>query len=161
VPRLLEIGVGTATMSIYLSKSYFEVIGLDSDPIIVAKAIETNKKLGGYAKFITMDAFNIQTFFKEKSFDIAFSQGTMEHFNNEKLKKILEAQLHVAKYVVFSVPSINWPTEDFGNERRMTVEGWKTLLQDFGFRIEHLSYYQEGDLHIAIVLSCSDKEKEG
>jgi hypothetical protein len=35
----------------------------------------------------------------------------------------------------------------------MTVEEWKKLLNDFELKIEHISYYQEGDLHIAIVIS--------
>ena len=153
IPKILEIGIGTATMSIYLSKRYFEVVGLDLDPLIVAKAIETNNELGGHAKFVAMDAFDLSKFFKENAFDIAFSQGTLEHFNNEKLKQILEAQLAIAKYVIFSVPSVNWPQEDFGDERKMTVEEWKKLLNDFELKIEHISYYQEGDLHIAIVIS--------
>jgi chaperonin cofactor prefoldin len=152
-PKLVEIGVGTATMSIYLSKRYFEVFGLDLDPLIVAKAIETNNRLGGHAKFIAMDALALSKFFKENTFDIAFSQGTLEHFDNENLKQILEAQLAIAKCVILSVPSVNWRQEDFGDERRMTVEEWKKLLNDFELKIEHISYYQEGDLHIAIVIS--------
>ncbi len=155
--KLLEIGLGTATMSIYLSKRSFEVVGLDLDPLIVAKAIETNNKLGGHAKFIAMDAFDLPKFFKENTFDIAFSQGTMEHFDNDALKKILEAQLAVAKHVIFSVPSVNWPREDFGNERKMTVEEWEKLLKDFRLMVNHISYYQEGDLHIAVVVSNQEK----
>jgi len=152
-PKLVEIGVGTATMSIHLSKRYFEVLGIDLDPLIVAKAIETNNKLGGHAKFIAMDALDLSKFFKENAFDIAFSQGTLEHFDNEKLKQILEAQLAIAKYVILSVPSANWRQEDFGDERKMTVQEWKNLLNDFQLKIEHISYYQEGDLHIAIVIN--------
>lgn len=158
IPKLLEVGVGTtATMSIYLSKRSFEVVGLDLDPLRVAKAIETNNKLGGYGKFIAMDAFDLPKFFKENTFDIAFSQGTMEHFNNDELEKILNAQLAVAKYAIFSVPSVNWPQKDFGNERKMTAEEWERMLKYFGLKIEYISYYQEGDLHIAAVITSGDK----
>ena len=158
IPKLLEVGVGTtATMSIYLSKRSFEVVGLDLDPLRVAKAIETNNKLGGYVKFIAMDAFDLPKFFKENTFDIAFSQGTMEHFNNDELEKILNAQLAVAKYAIFSVPSVNWPQKDFGNERKMTAEEWERMLKYFGIKIEYISYYQEGDLHIAAVITSGDK----
>ena len=155
VPKLIEIGLGTATMSIYLSKRPYEVTGLDLDPRIVVKAIETNKALGGYAKFITMDAFDMPRYFREDSFDIAFSQGTMEHFDNEELERMLKAQLTVAKYVAFSVPSVNWPQEDFGNERKLAVEEWETMLKKSGFAVKHLSYYQTGDLHVAAVISKS------
>lgn len=155
-PRLVEIGLGTATMSIFLSKRYSEVIGIDIDPLIVAKAMETNNRLGGHAKFIAMDAFDFQKLFRENTFDIAISQGTMEHFDNDALGKMLKAQLAVSKLVIFSVPSVNWPQEDFGNERKMTIEEWEKLLKDFGVKIEHISYYHKDDLHIAAVITSGD-----
>lgn len=153
VPRLLEIGVGTGTMSIYLSKTQsFDVVGLDYDPMVIAKSIESNDKLGGHAKFIRMDAYDIPLFLKEKSFDVAFSQGTMEHFNNDEIQKMLRAQLYAAEFVIFSVPSIKYPTEDYGNERRMSKEDWAVLLKNFGFKVELVDYYQK-DIHVLCVIS--------
>ena len=153
VAKLIEIGVGTATMCIYLSKKYFDVLGLDVEPLLIAKAIETNRKLSGSAKFMAMDALELPNLFKENTFDIAFSQGTIEHFDNDDLKKMIKAQLAVARYVIFSVPSVNWPHQEFGNERKMTLEEWERLLTEFGVKMEHISYYQKGDLHIAAVIS--------
>ncbi len=152
IPRLVEIGIGTATMSIYFSRSSYDVLGIDKDPIIVSNAINTNKKLGGHAKFICADAFELQKYFKEKLFDIAFSQGTLEHFDNNDLKRIIDAQLYIAKCMIFSVPSINYPNSEFGNERKMDINKWETLLKGFGYNVEHISYYYEGDLHIVGVV---------
>lgn len=157
VAKLIEIGAGTATMSIYLSRKCFDVLGLDVEPLLIAKAIETNKKLCGSAKFVAMDAFELSTLFREDSFDIAFSQGTMEHFDNDDLKKMIEAQLAVARCVIFSVPSVNWPRKDFGNERRMSLEKWERLLTQFGVKIQHISYYQKWNLHIAAVITSGNK----
>lgn len=157
VAKLIEIGVGTATMSIYLSKKYFDVVGLDVEPLLIAKAIETNRRLSGSAKFIAMDALELPNLFKENTFDIVFSQGTMEHFDNDDLKKLIKAQLAIARYVIFSVPSVNWPHQEFGNERKMTLEEWERLLTEFGVKIEHISYYQRGDLHIAAVISSDSR----
>lgn len=153
VAKLIEVGVGTATMCIYLSKKYFDIVGLDVEPELIAKAIETNKRLCGSAKFIAMDTLELPNLFKENTFDIAFSQGTMEHFDNDDLKKLIKAQLAIARYVIFSVPSVNWPHQEFGNERKMTLEEWERMLIQFGVKIEHISYYQKGDLHIAAVIS--------
>ena len=154
IPKLVEIGTGTATMSIYFSRTSYDVLGIDNDPIIVSKAINANKKLGGYAKFICLDAFDLQKLFKEKLFDVAFSQGTLEHFNNDNLKRFIDAQLYVAKCVIFSVPSINYPNSEFGNERKMSVDEWNILLKSFGYNIDYISYYQEEESHVvAVILS--------
>jgi SAM-dependent methyltransferase len=130
-------------------------VGIDNEQFIVRKAIEVNKRLGGYAKFILMDAFDLDLF-KDECFDIAFSQGTMEHFDNDQIINLLKKQVKVARYVLFSVPSVNWPKREFGNERKMTIEEWKVLLKDSGMRILHLDYYQDKS-QIACVLEDASR----
>jgi len=142
VPKLLEVGLGTATMSIYLSRYSYDITGIDNVPAIVEKAIDTNKKLGGYAKFILMDAFNLDMF-KDKYFDVAFSQGTMEHFDNHCLIKLISKQLAVSKFVIFSVPSIYYPYNEFGNERRMSIGDWELILKNAGYNILDIKYYHD------------------
>ncbi len=150
--RLAEIGIGTATMSIYFSQKSFDVTGIDNEPMIVKKAMDANKQFNGNARFICVDALDMPRFFRPKLFDVAFSQGTMEHFDDEGIKKMLKAQLFVAEYVVFSVPSCNWHKKDFGDERLMTKEEWRRILEKGGFHIELVTYYQN-DLHVLCVIS--------
>jgi O-antigen chain-terminating methyltransferase len=150
IPKLLEVGLGTATMSIYLSRYSYEVVGIDNDPAMIYKAIDTNKKLGGYAKFILMDAFDLDML-KDNYFDVALSQGTLEHFDNEEVVKLISKQLKVAKYVIFSVPSVDYPDRELGNERKMTVEDWGLILKDAGFNILKMTYYQN-NWHIVCVI---------
>ncbi|WP_269849791.1 class I SAM-dependent methyltransferase [Methanosarcina horonobensis] len=151
VPKLIEIGIGTATMSIYFSRQKYEVMGLDNDINVIFNAITTNRRLGGHANFVMLDA-NCLNQFKHKYFDVAFSQGTLEHFDNEGIVKMLSKQLEAAKYVVFSVPSIHYPKREFGNERKMTTEEWEVILKDGGLNIEKLEYYRE-DTQIVCVIS--------
>jgi 2-polyprenyl-3-methyl-5-hydroxy-6-metoxy-1,4-benzoquinol methylase len=149
IPSLLEVGIGTATMSIYLSRRFYKVVGIDNDPFVVANAIQTNKRLGGYATYFCMDAFLLPEYFKSDLFDVAFSQGTLEHFDNEALKKLIEAQLSVAKKVAFSVPSVYWTQRDFGNERLLSLEEWERILKSCGFKVEELAYYpQDAKYHV-------------
>lgn len=150
VPKLIEIGIGTATMSIYFSRQKYEVLGLDNDINVIFNAIATNKRLGGHANFVMMDA-NFLSQFKNKYFDAAFSQGTLEHFDNEGIIKILLKQLETAKYVIFSVPSIYYPKREFGNERKMTTEEWEVILKDSGLNIEKLEYYREDTQIVCVV----------
>ncbi len=150
VPKLIEIGIGTATMSIYFSRRQYEVMGLDNDINVIFNSLATNKRLGGHASFVMMDV-NSLNLFSKKYFDVAFSQGTLEHFDNDGIIKILSKQLEAAKYVVFSVPSIHYPKSEFGNERKMTTEEWEVILKNGGFNIEKLEYYREDTQIVCIV----------
>ncbi|OPY27211.1 MAG: hypothetical protein A4E28_02110 [Methanocella sp. PtaU1.Bin125] len=142
VPRLLEVGLGTATLSIHFSRNAYECTGIDNDPKIVVKALETNRSLGGYARFMLMDALAMDLL-KDGYFDVAFSQGTMEHFDNETLIRLLSLQLKAARYVAFSVPSPYWPDREFGNERKISAEEWRYLLESAGFNVLYLGYYHD------------------
>jgi O-antigen chain-terminating methyltransferase len=150
VPKLIEVGIGTATMSIYFSRQKYEVLGLDNDIYVIFNAIATNKRLGGHANFVLMDA-NSLDHFKSKYYDVAFSQGTLEHFDNEGIIKLISKQLETAKYAVFSIPSIHYPKREFGNERKMTTEEWEVILKDGGFNIEILEYYREDTQIVCVV----------
>lgn len=153
VPRLLEVGLGSAIFTIHFSRSAYSCVGLDNNPMIIKRAIDTNRKLGGYAKFILIDAFEL-SMLKEDSFDIAFSQGTMEHFGNKDIVELILNQLKVAKYVMFSVPSIYYPYKEFGNERKMTIEEWRTMLKNAGFNIDYLDYYHDKAQIACIISKC-------
>lgn len=150
VPKLIEVGIGTATMSIYFSRQKYEVMGLDNDVNVIFNAMVTNRKLGGHASFIMMDANSLNQF-KNKYFDVAFSQGTLEHFDNDGIIKMISKQLEAAKYVVFSVPSRHYPEREFGNERKMTTEEWEVILKDGGLHIEKLEYYREDTQILCVV----------
>ena len=157
VPKLIEIGLGNGTMSIFFSRNeLYDVYGIDNDIQVLKYCINNNKKLGGYAKFLLMDAFDMNILNK-KQFDVAFSQGTLEHFDNESIIKLISKQLEIAHFVIFSVPSVNWATREIGNERKMTVEEWQTLLREGGFKVLTLEYYKD-NLHIIGVITEEDFE---
>ena len=152
IPKIIEIGLGNGTMSIFFSRNeLYNVYGIDNDIDVLRYCIKNNKHLGGYIKFLLMDAFDLDIL-KTKEFDVAFSQGTLEHFDNESIITLIIKQLEIANYVVFSVPSVNWATREIGNERKMTLEEWRTLLNEGGLHILDLEYYKE-ELHIVGVIS--------
>ena len=152
IPKIIEIGLGNGTMSIFFSRNELcEVYGIDNDIEVLRYCIKNNKKLGGYAKFLLLDAFDLNLL-KKKEFDVAFSQGTLEHFDNESIIKILSKQLEIATFVVFSVPSVNWATREIGNERKMSLDEWRTLLNEGGFNRLDLEYYKD-NMHIVGVIS--------
>jgi hypothetical protein len=151
-PRVLEIGLGHALMSIWLSRDCnCDVWGIDNDLNVLNSCMKTNTRLGGHARFILMDAFDLDLL-KDRYFDVAFSQGTLEHFDNKAIIALLEQQLRVARTVVFSVPSADWPNRERGDERKLPLEDWRAILSAGRFTIASLEYYCDG-MQIAGVLT--------
>jgi SAM-dependent methyltransferase len=156
-PRLLEAGAGSAAFSLALSRRNYEVTAIDSDPLMVLRAQHISSHLGGYAQIQCLDLRQLDAI-RDGWFDVVFSQGTLEHFDNAGIRELLDAQLRIGRYVVFSVPSIFWPTRDFVNERKMSLDEWKAVLQSIDADLLHLSYYQKGDLHVLAALARSSPQ---
>jgi len=135
--RILEIGVGTGIMGIFLSWLNYKVMAIDINKKILTNAILTSKKLNGKVKFIKCDAFSLKKKFKKKYFDVCFSQGFFEHFNNEEIIKLIEEQLFISKCVIISVPSKYYLKKDFGNERLLDVRKWEKILNNFNFDVKY------------------------
>jgi 2-polyprenyl-3-methyl-5-hydroxy-6-metoxy-1,4-benzoquinol methylase len=137
-----------------LSRRNYEVTAIDSDPLMVLRAQHLAAHLGGYARVQCLDLRDLAPI-RDGWFDVVFSQGTIEHFDNAGIRGLLEEQLRVGRYVVFSVPSLHWPTRDFVNERKMTTDEWKVVLQDLDAELLHLSYYHRGDYHVLAALTSA------
>lgn len=135
---LLEIGSGTGSMSIFWSYLGLDVFSLDNDRKVLKKAENLSKKLNGQVNFVYGDAFRLP--FKDRSFDIVFHQGFLEHFSNEQIIQLLNEQLRVGGAVVFSIPNNFYQKKDFGNERLLTKNFWDKLLQTNFRLIESKNY---------------------
>ena len=136
--RILEVGSGSASMSIFLSYLGYEVVSLDSDSKVLSKAKNLAKKLNGRVNFVSGDAFKLP--FPNNHFDICFHQGLLEHFSNEEIYKTLDEQLRVGKMVILSVPNNKYGHKDFGDERLLPNSFWDSLLNKRYKLITRLSY---------------------
>jgi len=138
--HLLEVGTGTADMSIFLSWLGYKVISVDNDQEVIENAINRDlMRTAGALKIFKKDAFNLS--FSNKRFALAFSQGFFEHFSDENIVQLVKEQLRVANKVIFSVPSFWYPHRDFGNERLLRKEEWVNILNK-DFRISKSFYYR-------------------
>ena len=136
--RILEVGIGTGTMSIFLSYLGYDIVGIDNNKMVLERAMALNEKLNGNAKFMYADALKLDSYFSDK-FDVVFSQGFFEHFDNETINELIKQQLNVGNTIIFSVPSRFYPRKDFGNERLLKIEEWKKIMMDFN--ISDAFYY--------------------
>lgn len=127
--RVLEIGAGSATMSIFLSYLGIRVTAIDKDKRLLKIQKKTTEYYNSKIKIKYADAFRLP--YKKNSFDLIFHQGLLEHFENGDIYKLLDEQLRVAPIIIFSVPNNFYFGKDFGDERLMTKGQWEKILKDY------------------------------
>lgn len=137
--RILEIGVGTGITGIFLSHLGYDITAIDNNEKVIESANNFANRLNAKVRYIAADAQKLDKIFKEKEFDLAFSQGFFEHFSDQQIREYLLVQLKVAKIVLISVPSKFYLNTDFGNERLMSREKWLKILN--GFKVDFVEYY--------------------
>jgi len=135
--NMLEVATGTGNLSIFLSHLGYNVVSIDNNDGVLKIAQHNNANFKGGVTFNKADAFNLP--FDDDSFNVCFSQGFLEHFADDDIRKLLREQLRVSRKVLFSVPSFWYPKQDFGDERLMKKEDWLRIL--FEFKLGKASYY--------------------
>jgi SAM-dependent methyltransferase len=134
--KILEIGVGGGSTSIFLSYLGIETHAIDNDPGVIKRSQENNDNLKGGLKIKVGDAFKLP--YENDSFDIICHQGFFEHFDDKDIQVLLKEQLRVAKKVVFSVPTKYYLSNALG-ERLLTKKRWEGIMKDF--KVKKSSYY--------------------
>jgi hypothetical protein len=151
VPKILEIGIDSGAISIYLSRKWnIEVYGIESSIDALFHSLENNEKMGGSAKFMLIDYFDLNTL-KDNYFDIAFSQSTLEHFDNQSIIELLSRQKNIAKYVIFSVKSVFSPVSGYKTGKKGRIDDWATFLNSTGFNVLQLEYYLNDQYILGII----------
>lgn len=91
--KVLEVGCGRGSLSCYFSDAGYDCTLLDiSEEVInIAKVIFNQNKLD--ANFVVADATSLP--FEDQSFDISFSIGLLEHFQD--IKKPIKEQIRILK----------------------------------------------------------------
>ncbi len=129
--KILELGIGSGIMGIFLSWLGYDVVGLDNDFEIIKKARAVSEKLNGKVKYICADAFQIDNIFGKNKFDVVFNNGLLEHFDDSRIRGIVSKQLEIAKTVIITVPSRYFLGRAFGDERFLDIRDWGKILYDF------------------------------
>jgi hypothetical protein len=80
-----------------------------------------------------MDMFKLE--FQDRSFDLVYHQGVLEHFDDERIVAALSEQGRVGQWVVFHVPNRRYPTRPFGDERLLSNGHWKKLVRSAGLEV--------------------------
>jgi len=142
--RILEAGCGSSSNSIYLSNNGYEVTAADKDYEIILLAKEISKSFNKKPFFLVSRIENI----KKQPYSVIFSHGVLEHFSNEGIIRLINKELNLGDYVVFSVPSNFFkPSQSInGDERFMSESEWVSILSKTnGAIIEKFSYFYDLD----------------
>ena len=142
--KVIEMGCGTGLMAGYLQKLGLEVVALDlSQPVLdYACRIAKQSNIISPCKYQQGDILNLE--YRKNSFDVSYSNGVLEHFNDEEIIKILKQQMNISKYVIFGIPSTYFDMSEkmLGNERGLTLKEWLTLIDKAGGKlVEQTSFH--------------------
>ena len=134
--NIIECGSGTSVVSIYLATLGYNVTAIDIEDNVIKLAKSLAKD---YYKVI--DNYNSQIHFEKKtifdlgyekdSFDVAFSNGVLEHFSDDEIIQIIKQQLYVAKTVIVGIPTKYFDSSEakYGNERVLELSYWRHLIK--------------------------------
>lgn len=137
--NIIECGSGTSVVSIYLASLGYKVTAVDIEDDV----INLSKKLAE-DYYAIIDNSKPELNFEKKSifeldypsnaFDVAFSNGVLEHFTNEEIVEILKQQLFVAKITIVGIPTKYFSPKEakYGNERVLELSYWRKLIRESG-----------------------------
>ena len=132
--KLLEAGSGTGVLSTYMASLGYDVIGIDIDEDILNLSRKIAKKFGSknQPSFVKKSIFELD--YNENNFDVSFSNGVLEHFNDKQIIDTLKQQMKVSKYVIFGIPTKYFNREEamYGDERYMNYSFWRNLISKAG-----------------------------
>jgi len=135
--KILEVGCGRGIHSIFLSFFTEQSVAIDANEKMINLAKTLNEKFHGRTYFEAMDGR--KTNFKNKTFDVVFSQGLLEHFEDEDIRTFVDEWLRISKVCVICVPSAEFGTQEFGNERLMEIKDYARILKNHS--IQYYFYY--------------------
>lgn len=132
--KLIESGSGTGVLSTYMSSLGYDVIGIDIDKDILnlSKKIAKSYNSKNKPKFKNKSIFELD--YEKHYFDVSFSNGVLEHFNDEQIIDTLKQQMQVAKIVIFGIPTKYFDQEEamYGDERYKSNKFWRNLINISG-----------------------------
>ena len=115
----------------------FDVTGIDVNEHIIKLAKELEREYFGErkVKYIKMSMFELD--FQEQEFDLAYSVGVLEHFDDNMIMNTIKQQLRIAKKVIIVIPT-KWFDDDetlHGDDRFLTLKHWRNMINKSGGKV--------------------------
>ncbi len=134
---ILEVGTGTGALAVLLAGYGYEVLGIDNDQQVIARARVLAEYLRTPCRFELGDALDLSAY--AAKFDLAFSSGVIEHFSAETAMRMLREQGQAARYVLVAVPTWfalkNDPFTEASGARPIRLKELKRICQLAGLEV--------------------------
>ena len=117
----------------------YNVTGIDIDKNIIQLAKKISNEYFDVKKnnilFQEKNIFNLN--YKDKEFDVCFSNGVLEHFKDEEIVETLQQQIRISNYVLVGIPTQFFDKSEalHGDERFLPIDYWRYLITKSGGRI--------------------------
>ena len=132
---ILECGCGTGKTSIFLSEFGLDTYAMDLEIEMVNKAKEKFREKASNCKFNVFEGDIKNIPFSDKFFSVTHSSGVMEHFSDEEIIEIINEELRVSDYCIFSVPTSYFEKKMLGNERFLSRKEWRKIISKSNAKI--------------------------
>lgn len=101
--HILDIGCGPGFSDLYLASCGYEVLGIDNDEHLLARARDLAGRMQIPVRFEPADAFDLSAYHDQ--FDLAYSCGVLEHFDRQTTIRLLREQARCARKVLIQIPT--------------------------------------------------------
>ena len=120
--KIIESGCGTGILSTYLASLDYNVTAIDIDKEILGLSKKIAKEYGAKNKPKFKQDSILELNFKEKEFDVSFSNGVLEHFSDDDIILTIKKQLRIAETVIVGIPTKYFNDDEamYGDERFIT-----------------------------------------
>lgn len=125
--KIIETGCGTSALSVYLNLKGYENHCIDNNEKILEIAKLLNDKIKTKVKYKYGELKKIP--YQNNSFDALFSQGVLEHIEEQEIPHIINEGLRVAKKYIFAIPTICDMSSCLrGDENLFTYWRWRKII---------------------------------
>ena len=133
--RVLEIGAGSGLSSIALKDYGLNITSLDISPDVIQHILINQRSFRMFFPLICCDMFHLP--FRANMFNMVYSQGVLEHFDENDVIKSLREQARVGQRVLIDVPSdkAKGSEDAFGDERYWNWRKWQGLIQQSNLKV--------------------------
>lgn len=154
----IDYGFGSGYLAIALANRDKSVTGIEINEELYKIASE-QKDLSflsdkGKLNFI-MDKKDLPV-----NVDCVYSDGLLEHFDDEKIIEILKEQMKYSDTIVFNVPTKYYPWTTFGDERLLKLEDWENILKPLNKYLTELYYYADKFFLIGVLKGWKTKSQK-
>ena len=128
--KIIEAGSGTGILSTYLASLGFDSVAIDIDKDILNLSKKIAKEYGAknMPKFMIDSILKLN--YKNKEFDVSFSNGVLEHFSDKEIIETIKKQLKIANTVVVGIPTKYFDDNEamYGDERFLKLKFWREII---------------------------------